>query len=364
MITAMDGSSVTIYDIARVAGVSASTVSRTFSRPDRVSFRTAQKVRSAALQLGYRVSTETTPPAGTESAPTGNLGLLVADITNPFFQEVFRGAEEVVRAEGMLLTIADTHESVPRAQTALQHLLPTVDGLLLASTRLANGDILKIARTKPTVCLNHPVRGVPSVLVDNYEGTQKAIVHFESQGARSVTYLAGPHDSWADSLRWRGLLDAARPDEATPDAEPPLTRSPRPDPALAARLSGVSLRRLRIDAPSILGGRRAFAAWQEQPTDAVLCFNDLVGVGFLDEARRQGVAVPGDVMVVGFDNTEITALVPPGLSTVAGPLRTLGRVAAGTLIALIRGMASPNSLPQVLPTRLIVRGSSLRHPTA
>ncbi|QGU05386.1 LacI family DNA-binding transcriptional regulator [Corynebacterium comes] len=350
----------TIYDIARLAGVSPSTVSRTFSRPDRVSFRTAEKVRGAAQELGYRLDVETIGSASAKGQAR-NLGLVVADITNPFFQEVFRGAEHAARLEGMLLTVTDTQGSVPRAKTAVELLMPTVDGLLLASTRLANGDIQKIARTIPTVCINRPVPGVPSVLVNNYEGAIRAVEHLESQGVRSITYLAGPTESWADASRWRGLLDAADPEAVTASREPvPFTRGVLLPPETAARLSRVTMRQQRVAQPTTVGGRRAFELWRENPTDAVICFNDLVAIGFLDQAHRAGMDVPRDVAVVGCDNTEITSLVHPGLTTIAGPLRSLGRVAAANLMAVIRGVKGPSAKPRVLPTRLIVRGSSLR----
>ena len=358
---------VTIYDIAKLAGVSASTVSRVFSRPDRVSFRTAEKVRAAAQQLGYRLDVET-GSSGSAQRATRNLGLVVADITNPFFQEVFRGAEHAARQEGMLLTIADTHESVRRAKAAVELLMPTVDGLLLASTRLANGDIQKIARLIPTVCINRPVPGVPSVLVNNYEGAIRAAEHLESQGVRSITYLAGPTDSWADASRWRGLLDAVDPHALSTDrnmtavvdpAPVPFTRSAPLSPETVARLSRLTVRQQRVEEPTTVGGRRAFELWRKNPTDAVICFNDLVAIGFLDQARRAGVDVPGDVAVVGCDNTEVTSLVYPGLTTIAGPLRSMGRVAAANLMAVIRGLKGPSAQPRVLPTRLIVRASSL-----
>lgn len=93
------GKDATIYDVATLAGVSPSTVSRTFSRPDRVSFRTAEKIRAAAEELGYRAEVGT---RGSTKPPSHSLGLVVADITNPSFQEVFRGTEHAARMEGML----------------------------------------------------------------------------------------------------------------------------------------------------------------------------------------------------------------------------------------------------------------------
>ena len=115
-----------------------------------------------------------------------------------------------------------------------------------------------------------------------------------------------------------------------------------------------------MDQPTIRGGRRAFEVWRTQPTDAVICFNDLVAVGFLDQARRAGVTAPEDLLIVGFDNTDLAGVHRPSLTTVAGPLRAVGRVAAANAMALARGLDSPLSKPRVLPARLIVRESSTR----
>ncbi len=357
-----EGRSVTIYDVAEAAGVAASTVSRALSRPDRVSFRTAEKIRLAADRLGYRSQLATRSSDLTEAGTrTDNLGLIVADISNPFFLEVLQGAEHAARTQHMTVTVANTSESVPRALRAVEQLSPHVDGLILASTRLSQGEIQKIARTIPTVVVNRPVQGVPSVLVDNHEGAIKAVIHLEAQGARSITYLAGPDNSWADATRWRGLVDTVANTEST---DPTITLTPATRLSLehVRRLARVSIRQQRIDEPTIRGGRRAFEIWRREPTDAVLCFNDLVAIGFLQQAHLSGVSVPDDVMVVGFDNTELTTLISPSLTTVAGPLRAVGRVAAANLIALVKGIRTTFVKPRVLPTRLIVRESTMRSP--
>ncbi|AGF73289.1 LacI family DNA-binding transcriptional regulator [Corynebacterium halotolerans] len=353
---------VTIYDVAEAAGVAASTVSRALSRPDRVSFRTAERIRQTADRLGYRSRLATRTP-GPAEAPTrtDNLGLVVADITNPFFLEILHGAEHAARTQNMTVTVANTQESVPRALRAIEQLIPHVDGLMLASARLSQGEIQKIARTIPTVVVNRPVQGVPSVLVDNHEGAIKAAIHLEAQGARSITYLAGPEDSWADATRWRGLVDAVSHTDST-DPTVSLTSATRLSLEHVRRLAHVSVRQQRVDEPTIRGGRRAFEVWRRDPTDAVLCFNDLVAVGFLQQARVNGVAVPDGVAVIGFDNTEMTTIVSPSLTTVAGPLRAVGRVTAANLIALVKGIRTTFVKPRVLPTRLIVRESTMRLP--
>lgn len=357
-----DDREVTIYDVAERAGVAASTVSRTFSRPDRVSFKTAEKIRAAADELGYRTVLATRARGiGAQGTNFNLIGMISADIQNPFFLELLRGAEHAALTQKMLVTVADARESLPRSQQAIERLLPHVDGLLLASSRLSSGEIQKIARTVPTVVLNRPVPGVPSVMVDNYEGAIKAAIHLESQGCRSITYLAGPENSWADATRWRGLIEAVgNTDSATPMVT--FTRSTTLSLELVRRLARISVHRSPVEEPTIRGGRRAFEAWRQHPTDAVLAFNDLVAIGFMQQAQLNGLQIPEDVMVVGFDNTELTTIISPGLTTVAGPLTTVGRVAAANLIALIKGVKTPLVKPRVLPTRLIVRQSSMRQP--
>lgn len=317
---------VTIYDVARRAGVSASTVSRAFSRPDQVSFATAEKVRLAAMEVGYR--TELSTRVG-ESPPTDTLGLIVADITNPFFHAIIRGADHAAAAYGKVVVTADIHESTERALTVAEKLLPQVSGIMLASSRLNNSEVHKIARHKPTVVINRPVPGVPSVAVDNQTGMQRAVTHLQERGATSFTYLAGPERSWADQMRWRGLVE-----------------------------SGVHATRLLCDEPTLRGGRRCFARWAANPTDAVLCFNDLVAIGFIAQAQAEGVRVPEDVLVVGFDNSELATLTSPSLTTVASPLYSVGRVAAANVMALASKGTSPLVRPRFLPTRLIIRESS------
>ncbi|MDR7330145.1 LacI family DNA-binding transcriptional regulator [Corynebacterium guangdongense] len=351
-----DGEHVTIYDVAEEAGVSASTVSRAFSRPDRVSSRTAERVRQAAERLGYRRDLDTRPKPATR---TKALGMIMADVTNPFFQDVLRGAEHAARVQDYVVLSVDTAESVPRAQRAAERLVPLVDALLLVSSRLSNGEIQKIARQLPTVSINRPVHGVPSVLVDNYAGAINAAVHLHEQGARSVTYLAGPNDSWADGVRWRGLLDAVGTTDPR-EGDAVLTRTTTLPTGTLRKLARMQMRQLRVDEPTVRGGRRAFEIWRTHPTDAVLCFNNMVAIGFMNQAETAGAHIPDDILVVAFDNTELSGLVTPGLTTVAGPSRSVGRVAAANALALAEGLRSPLTKPRVLPTRLVLRGSSVR----
>lgn len=357
----------TIYDVARAAGVSPSTVSRAFSQPGRVSFKTAEKVRLAAQEVGYGNDLQTgSDIRSDQTRHTGVIGLVATDISNPFFVEIFRGAEHAAAAQDMMVTLINTNESVPRAREAIARILPHVDGLLLASSRMDSSEIQKIARGLPTVMLSRPVSGIPSVMVDNYDGAVKAVVHLVDQGCTSLTYIAGPYNSWSDSTRWRGIVDAANAlgslftDNAGATSLK-VSRTVTLQPARMRNLARPTLRQLPVEEPSFIGGRRAFEVWAKNPTDAVICFNDLVAMGFMQQARMNKVRIPQDVAVVGFDNTEISVLSSPTLTTVAGPLRAVGRVGTANLIALIKGMKAPlMAKPRELPTRLIIRESTLK----
>ena len=121
---------VTIYDVARVAGVAASTVSRTFAQPGRVNAATAARVREAAEQLGYR------PPQGTHQPQARLIGLMVSDVANPFFTPVIRGAQIAANELGFEVLLADSRESASREQAALERLTPVVQGFLIGNTRM------------------------------------------------------------------------------------------------------------------------------------------------------------------------------------------------------------------------------------
>ncbi|GGC93374.1 LacI family transcriptional regulator [Tersicoccus solisilvae] len=326
---------VTIYDVARAAGVAPSTVSRAFARPGRVTAATAEKVRRAAEQVGYRP--EMTQRRGpTARPPARTIALLVADITNPVFIDIIRGAEEAVTAAGYTLLLANTQESDRLERSILERVLDSVDGLLLTSSRMSDAGIRLIARQKPTVVLNRFVTGVPCVVGDA-TGIRHAAELFAAAGRSRVAYLAGPEASWANGVRWRALVDAA--------------------PGL-----GLRPRQLGPFAPDIAGGEAAAAAWLARPTPAVLAYNDLMAIGFQRAVLAAGVRVPEDVAVVGFDDSILAGLVVPALSSIATPLARIGATAVHHLLALERGSHPAVDRPVLLPTRLVERRSTPARP--
>src|SRR3954470_15754908 len=321
---------VTIYDVARAAGVAASTVSRAFSRPGRVNAATAESIRRVADELGYRAN----PLArALSTARSQMIALVVSDVANPFYSEIIRGAQAAAAAAGYTILLADAQESDRVERAALERTLPVVDGVVLGGSRMSDSAIRMIAKQKPVVVLNRAVVDVPSVVPDNAAGMRRALEHLSSLGHDFVVYLAGPEASWADGMRWRSLQDAA------------------------AELR-LRVRRIGPFSPGGPGGGRAARELAGSAVTAAIAYNDQLAIGLIRGLGSRGVLVPRDVSVVGFDNISAAELITPALTTVGAPLHTEGATAVKHLLAMIEGMQSRTGPPLVLPVRLVERGST------
>ncbi|TXR56984.1 LacI family DNA-binding transcriptional regulator [Quadrisphaera setariae] len=331
-----EGAEVTIYDVAAAAGVAASTVSRALSKPGRVSFKTAEHVRRVAAELGYRSSRIELPLS---QRGTGVLAVVVADIANPVFVGVVRGAERAADQHDLTLAVVETQESEAVEQRALARLEATVDGFVLASSRLTDQAIRAVAKRRAVVVLNRTVGSVPSVVSDNGRAITQAAEHLVGLGHTSIAYLAGPEASYADGTRWRSLREAGLELDV---------RVVRVGPHL----------------PTLRGGGAAAAAWQQRPTTAVIAYNDLMAIGFIQAVTAAGRRVPADVSVVGFDDIVDAEIVRPPLTTIAAPTVDMGASAVGHLVSSRRDTARPSAPdgttgePVLLPAWLVVRAST------
>ncbi|WP_166878395.1 LacI family DNA-binding transcriptional regulator [Salinibacterium sp. ZJ450] len=319
----------TIYDIARLADVNPSTVSRALSQPGRINVKTEERIRAAAKQLNYRVN----PIA--RALPTGRtltLGLLVADITNPMLFGIVRGAEHAAAQNGYTLIIAESQESGEREAAAAERVLPSVDGLVLATTRLGDTQIQSLASRKPLVVINRDVEGVDSVLPDVSTGVNPAVNHLYDLGHRSIAFLAGPATSWISRKRSEAIAEAA-----------------------AGR--GMDFVEIGPGTPTLDGGRAAFSQCLDVDATAIIAYNDLMAIGLLREAGERGVIVPDQLSIVGFDDIFGADFTNPPLTTIRTPLADAG--ARAVRILLERSTEADAGL---LPTELIVRESTGRAP--
>ena len=319
----------TIYDVAQAAGVAASTVSRAFARPGRVNAETASRIFEAAQSLGYR----TASLPGIASSRTKTLALVVTDITNPFYGDIIRGAHEAAGELGYTLLLSHTQEDAQLEREWTERELRGVEGVLLTSSRMSDQAIRMMAKQKPVIVLNRRLPEVPSILIDNARGVRRAVEHLTELGHDSITYVAGPESSWTDGVRWQALREAAY--------------------ELDVRVRRVG----PCNTPTVQAGFGRAGEIAAHRATAVIAYNDVVAIGVLKGLLRLRLAVPGDVSVVGFDNTLLAEITEPELTTVAAPLHAMGATGVRNLVAMAGG-AVPSREPIVMPVRLVVRRST------
>jgi LacI family transcriptional regulator len=320
-----------IYDVAKVAGVAPSTVSRAFSRPGRVNAHTAERIFAAARMVGYR--------SGVLHGPIGpstrSLAVVATDISNPFYSEIIRGAHEAAGESGYTILLSHTRQDAEVERDWTERELSAVEGVLLTGPRMSHNAIRMLAKQTPLVLLNRRVPEVPAVITDNTTGMRRAVEHLAELGHQTVTYLAGPEASWADGMRWVALMEACHE---------------------------LDLRFRRVgpcNTPTVQAGLDAAEEVLAQKATAIIAHNDLMAIGVIKGMRRSGVRVPDDVSVIGFDNVALAEIVDPALTTVAAPLRAMGVIGIKNLITVIAGV-TPSRDPTVLPVKLVVRGSTGR----
>ncbi|MER7459288.1 LacI family DNA-binding transcriptional regulator [Micromonospora sp. NPDC126480] len=295
----------TIRDVARASGVHISTVSRTFSAPHLVNPETRSRVLAVAEDLGYR------PNRAARALITGrthNLGLIIADIANPFFPPLIKAAESQARQRDYHVFVADTNED-PIAEEELVHALAKqVDGVLLCSPRMSNSLIEQLSREVPLVVINRQVAGLPCVTMDVGQGARSAVEHLLTLGHRRLALLSGPRGSWTS----REIRRAA---------------------SAAARSGGAELTVLGPNHPTETGGGALAEQVRRNEVTAVLAYNDLMAIGLIEGLDALGMRVPQDVSVVGIDDIALSRLTRPKLTTVATPTAAAGRTAVDMLLS-------------------------------
>lgn len=318
-------------DVARVAGVSVSTVSRALTRPAEVAPATRDKVLSTARGMGYQ------PNSAARSLTlgrTGNIGLVVPDIENPYFASLTKGVQSRARTAGYAVYFADSDEDAGAEAELVRSLAQQVDGLVLCSPRAPEAVILELAEVCPLVLVNRACGDIPRVAADNQDGVRQAMVHLRALGHRRIAYVGGPRVSWSNDQRLAAL--------AAVGVEHPDT-------------TFIDLGSFR---PDVSGGVAAADLVIASGATAVLAYNDLVAFGLLERLRRRGVDVPQEISVVGIDNIPMAALTYPGLTSVGTPLVNLGRAAVDILVQLVRDPAQPPTHHDDLSVQLVVRSTT------
>lgn len=308
----------TVRDVAKLAGVSISTVSRALSRPHMVNPQTRALVTAAAQELGYEPNAAA---RGLRSGVTKNIGLVIPDLENPFFAAITKGVQARARSEGYAVFIADSDEDPELELKLIANLAKQVDALILASPRGADQDLLKVLGSKPVTVLNRKVPGLPAVVVNNQDGISQAIAHLMALGHTTIAYAAGPEQSWSSAQRLSAIRQAG------------------------AEHRGIEIVELGNFAPYVSGGHQVADLAVACGASALMAYNDLMALGVIDRLRQRKMSVPEDLSIIGFDGISLAALISPTLTTVQMPLQNFGRQSVDAVVARLNN-------PQWVPVDL------------
>lgn len=333
---------VTLKDVAERAGVDVSTASRALS-PDRSSLvnrATRLRVVEAAETLGYRANLQA---SSLRKGRTGIVGVIVADLSNPFIGPVLRGIANALGSRNLLPIMTETRDSSDElAQVCHKLLAQRVDGVITTAGRNQDRALLKsVAAEVPTVLAVRqvPGSGVPTISHDDVAGGRMAAEHLISLGHTRLAQLMGPSDIWSFEGRATGFREAATAAGAT-----------CLDIESALRLPTMEAGRLL--AHELLGR-------VGEPPTGVFAHNDSIAIGALHVLRAGGLMCPDDVSVVGYNDVPLADQIHPPLTTIRLPGYDLGRLAAELIVNQIDGAeATANAV--VLASDLIVRESTAR----
>jgi LacI family transcriptional regulator len=333
-----DGSLPTIEDVAAAARVSKTTVSHVLSGKRPVAAATQAKVRRVIEELGFRPSALA---RGLSSARSHTVALMVPDVTNPFYPALARGLQNAVRDAGLLVLLADAGNSALQEQAFLIEALERrVDGLVVSSFHLTPADLEPAVRANLAIVSVGPqLAGTQADVVsaDDKQIGADAVDHLAERGHTRVATITGPVDAEPGGARFEGF----RQRMATRGLKLPESRIAKSD---FTRAGG------RAAMERLLTARTA-------PT-AVFCANDLMAIGAVDAARAAGLAVPGDLAVLGVDDIDAAALISPALSTVRVPASEIGHAAGRLLVDRIDG-----ALPAARRTVLVAHDLIQRETT-
>lgn len=337
----MKSSRPTIKDVARESGVSIATVSRVLNNLGNVAPETEQKVRDAIERLGYRLNAIA---RGLVSDQTQLIGVLITDVSNFFFAELFRGMEDEAHRNGFRVIVSNTDSSRERAKEYLRIMREhRVAGVIYTSEPVyedIDAELRSLAVPVVLVATEAPPdRPYPAVKVDNVRAAADMVSYVYRKGHRRVGLISGPlDDPIAGEPRYRGFMQAV--------LDLGLTLQPH---------------WVQFGAYRFHDGRRAMevmAASGPLPT-AVLCMSDEMALGVLSYAHERGIRVPEELSIVGFDNVRVSAMVTPPLTTMSQSLGLMGEQGMRLLIELIRtGQTLKSRMDQiVIPHALVERCS-------
>lgn len=333
----MNRKEVTIKDIAKLAGVSTATVSRVINNGPRVGENTKKKVKKVIDKFGYRRNVLARKLV---TRKTSTIGVLLSDITNPFYSEIARGMEDEARKLGytMIFGSTDNKRDIQREYISLFR-EQRVDGMIFASVALRDPDVEALFKKDiPFVLTNRKIDTIKTdfVVLDNVKGAYMATEHLIKLGHRRIGFVRGPLHYSTGVDRLKGYIDA---------------------------LKGYSLpKNSELIKPGNFRQESGYVAFKKfmrmkNPPTAVFASNDFMALGILEAALEHGMKVPGDLALVGFDDIEFASFKFVDLTTVTQRKCEMGREVIQLLTRKLENLEEWVPRQIYLEPKLIVRGS-------
>ncbi len=334
----------TIFDVAKEAGVSKSTVSRVLNNDKKVKEETRIAIEEAIEKLKYSPSYFA---QGIRTRKTKTIAMLVHEYTNVFYNEMFRGVEDIALQHGYLVLICNTERhSTSEVDYTKELIKRQVDGIIY-NTYTSNASIVEylkeLSEKLPVVFMNKLFSEqdhVSYVVTDGYESTRNAVHYLVERGRKKIGYIRHNESISVTEERYsgfvQGMLDCGL--EVTPQFIYEVKQEQEAD--------------------YIKMGQEAanyYCSLTQKP-DAILAAIDMLAIGCIQGLKKKNIKIPQDINIVGYDNISLSELIDPSLTTIGQPIRTLGRTAAEIIIAKIEGKSVKDKV--TFEGQLIIRDST------
>jgi len=331
----------TIFDVAKEAHVSKSTVSRVVNKDPAVNSETRKAVEAAIKKLHYAPSYFA---KGIRTGETKTIALLVPEYANMFYGEMFNGVEDVAYPQGYMIIVCNTGYPVSEKEYIEKLLQRNIDGIIY-NTYDVGADkapfLEKIGKKMPIVLMDEALAKqsvLPAVYADGFESSRKAVHYLAETGCVRVGYVQNTDSISATEIRYLGYRKGLE--------ECGLIFSPD-------LLYQCPMKKEKNYIKAGMEAGRYFAEMKDRP-DAVMAAIDLLAIGCVSQLRKLGILIPDEISVIGYDNIELGEVSAPALTTISQPTREMGRVAAQLIIDQIQKKTAGKE-KKTFEGRLIIR---------
>lgn len=317
----------TIVQVAKSLGVAPSTVSRAFNEPHKLLPSTVERIHQKAEELGY------IPNLHARALITGRsgvVGLLVPDITNPFFPPIIRAAQKRTEQANVVVYVAESDNDPERERQIIASMRQQTESIIVASPRMPAEELRYIAESTRIILINSDHEGMARVLISTTQAIEEAIESFNEQGLKRITYVGGPRRSWSEFERRTAVEQACK------------------------RL-GLTSASLSVESGTYYAARGMVDLILETQPDAIVAFDDVIAHGVMHGIESHGLSVPADIRLVGCDDA-LPSQTRPQLSTIRLPSIRAINLAIDVLSS---GETPLQEVRHKLPGELIHRETSL-----